>query len=122
MHQIGAAMATMFNGSIDASDFEPYPFPEEDILEGRPNSRVHWVRPEGQGSQLVGVFRSEPAVIRYAWDADETIHVIEGSVRIESEGGQSVELGVGGVASFTAGDRGTWHILEPFCELFVLTQ
>jgi uncharacterized cupin superfamily protein len=122
MHQIGAAMANMFSGSVDASDFEPYPFPEEDILEGEPNSRVHWVRPEGQGSQLVGIFRSEPAVIRYVWEADETIHVIEGSVRIESEGGQSVELGPGGVASFMGGDRGTWHILEPFCELFVLTQ
>jgi uncharacterized protein len=115
-------MATMFNGSIDASDFEPYPFPEEDILEGKPDSRVHWVRPQGAGSQLVGIFRSEPTVIRYVWDADETIHVIEGKVRIESDDGQSVELGVGGVGSFSAGDRATWHILEPFCELFVLTQ
>jgi uncharacterized protein len=115
-------LATMFNSSIDASDFEPYPFPDEDILEGKPNSRVHWVRPEGHGSQQVGIFRSEPAVIRYAWEADETIHVIEGRVRIESDGGQSVELGVGNVASFTAGDCGTWHILEPFRELFVLTQ
>ena len=115
-------MATMFSGSVDAPDFEPYPFLDEDILEGKPDSRVHWLRPEGHGSQLVVIFRSEPAVIRYVWEADETIHVIEGRVRIESEGGQSVELGAGGIASFTAGDRGTWHILEPFCELFVLSQ
>jgi uncharacterized cupin superfamily protein len=112
----------MFSGSVNASDLEPFPFPEEDILEGKPDSRVHWVRPEGQGSQLVGVFRSDPCVIRYAWEADETIHVLEGRVRIESVDGQAVDLGVGDVASFTAGDRGTWHILEPFCELFVLTQ
>jgi len=114
-------MATTFNASINASDFEPYPVPEDDILEGTPNSRVHWVRPEGQGSQLVGIFRSEPAVVRYAWEADETIHVLEGRVRIEVEGGESLDLGIGDVGSFTAGDRGLWHILEPFCELFVLT-
>lgn len=114
-------MAKAFNGSIDASDFEPYPFPDDDVLEGEPNSRVHWVRPEGHGSQLVGIFRCEPAAIRYLWEADETIHVLEGKVRIELEGGGSLELGVGDVGSFTAGDRGVWQILEPFCELFVLT-
>jgi uncharacterized cupin superfamily protein len=114
-------MATMFFGSIDASDFEPYPFPEQDILDGTPDSRVHWLRPEGHGSQLVGIFRCEPAVFRYGWETDETIHVLQGSVRIEFESGESPEFGVGDVASFAAGDRAVWHILEPFCELFVLT-
>src|SRR5262245_57832053 len=114
-------MATNFSSSIDASDFEPYPFPDDDILEGKPNSRVHWVRREGHGSQVVGIYRSEPAAIRYLWEADETIHVLEGRVRIEFEDGRSVELGPGDVGSFTSGDRAVWHILEPFCELFVLT-
>jgi len=114
-------MATAFSGNVNASEFERYAIPEDDILDGTPNSRVHWVRPDGQGSQLVGIFRAEPAVFRYVWEADETIHVLEGRVRIELEGGEGLELGVGDVGSFTQGYRGVWHILEPFCELFVLT-
>jgi hypothetical protein len=114
-------MTRRFNTSVRASGFEPYPFPDEDILEGRPNSRVHWLRTEKDGSQIVGIYRCEPAVIRYVWAADETIHVLEGSVRIEFDGGDSLDLAVGDIASFTAGDRGVWRIKEPFCELFVLT-
>jgi hypothetical protein len=30
-------MATIFTGSIDALEFEPYPFPDDDILDGNPN-------------------------------------------------------------------------------------
>ena len=114
-------MATIFTGSIDALEFEPYPFPDDDILDGNPNSRVHWVRPEDHGSHVVGIFRSDPAAIRYQWDNDETIHVVEGKLRIEFETGENLELGVGDVGSFTAGDQAVWHILEPFCEVFVLT-
>jgi uncharacterized cupin superfamily protein len=115
-------VSRVFTSRVDSSEFEPFPFPDEDVLEGEPNARVHWLRPEGQGSQMVGVYRCEPAVFRYAWEADETIHVVEGSVRIEVEGGPSVDLAPGGIASFSAGDRGVWHVLEPFCELFVLTN
>lgn len=114
-------MNRTFAGSVEDSDFESFDFPDHDVLEGQPNARVHWVRPEGQGSQAVGIYRCDPAVFRYAWEADETIHVLEGSVRIEIEGDGSVSLDAGGIASFSAGDRGVWHVLEPFCELFVLS-
>jgi len=110
-----------FASTVDASEFESFDLPDEDILDGRPNARIHWLRPEGHGSQVAGVFRSEPAAFRYTWATDETIHVVEGSVRIEVDGGDTVELSVGGIASFTAGDRGVWHVLEPFCEFFVLS-
>ncbi|HLY50536.1 MAG TPA: cupin domain-containing protein [Solirubrobacteraceae bacterium] len=110
-----------FTSSVDNPEVESFAFPEEDVLEGQPNARVHWLRPEGHGSQAAGVYRCDPAVFRYAWEADETIHVLEGRVRIEVEGADSLELGVGDIASFTAGDRGVWHVLEPFCELFVLS-
>ena len=114
-------MSRAFASSIDSSDFESFDFPDEDVLEGEPNARVHWVRPEGHGSQMAGVYRCDPAKFRYAWAADETIHVLEGSVRIEVEGGETLELGGGDIASFRAGDRGVWHVLEPFCEVFVLS-
>ena len=114
-------MSPAFKSNADSSDFEPYEFAEEDVLEGEPNARIHWVRPEGSGSQAVGIYRGDPAVFRYVWTTDETVHVLEGSVRIEIDGGATLELGVGDIASFTAGGSGLWHILEPFCELFVLS-
>ena len=114
-------MSRVFASRVDSSEFESFAFPDEDVLEGVPNARIHWLRPEGQGAQVVGVYRCDPAVFRYTWEADETIHVLEGRVRIDVEGESSVELAVGGIASFSAGDRGVWHVLEPFCELFVLS-
>lgn len=114
-------MTRTFATSVDGSDFESFVLPSEDILEGQPNARVHWLRPEGHGSQIAGVYRCDPAVFRYTWEADETIHVLEGRVRIEVEGGPNLELGVGDIASFSAGDRGVWNVLESFCELFVLS-
>lgn len=114
-------MTPSFASTVDASEFEPFDLAEEDVLEGEPKARIHWLRPEGHGSQVAGVFRCEPATFQYLWATDETIHVVEGRVRIEVEGGDTVDLGVGGIASFTAGDRGVWQVLEPFCEFFVLS-
>ncbi len=114
-------MSRAFASHVASSDVERFELPEADVLEGRPNARVHWVRPEGNGSQVAGVFRCDPSVFRYAWGADETIHVVDGSVRIEVDGGDSFELGPGGIASFSAGDSGVWNVLAPFCEVFVLS-
>lgn len=114
-------MSQTFASSVDSSEFTSFDFPADDLLEGEPNARVHWVRPEGNGSHVAGVYRCDPSAFRYTWEADETIHVLEGSVRIEVDGGDKLDLGVGDVASFSAGDHGVWHVLEPFCELFVLS-
>lgn len=114
-------MSPSFASTVDASEFESFELADEDVLEGQPNARIHWLRPEGHGSQVAGVFRCDPARFRYAWATDETIHVLEGSVRIEVDGGDAVDLKAGGIASFSAGDQGVWHVLEPFCEFFVLS-
>jgi uncharacterized cupin superfamily protein len=114
-------MSPAFVSRVDGSDFEPYEFDEEDVIEGEPNARIHWVRPEGTGAQAVGIYRGDPCVFRYTWHTDETIYVLEGRARVEVEGGETIELGVGDVASFPAGGRSVWHLLEPFCELFVLS-
>ena len=48
----------------------------------------------------------------------ETVHVLEGSVRIEFESRPPVELGPGDIASFPAGLAMTWHVSTPFKELW----
>ena len=59
----------------------------------------------------------------YEYEQNETILVLEGGVRIEVEGGPTLDLGPGDVASVVAGSRATWHIVSvPFKELFVLSR
>jgi uncharacterized cupin superfamily protein len=48
----------------------------------------------------------------------ETVHVLEGSVRIEFENRAPVELGPGDIASFPAGMAMTWYVSTPFKELW----
>jgi uncharacterized cupin superfamily protein len=113
-------MAEFFTTRVDADGFEPYPLDPADIIEGEPNSRVHWLRQDDSGL-LTGVFAADPVKTRYAWPQDETIHVLEGEVRIEFDDGDALELGPGDVASFKKGDTAIWHIKSPFREFFVLS-
>ena len=41
-------------------------------------------------------------------------------MRIEIANGPTLELKVGGLASFPAGVETTWHVTRPFKELWVL--
>jgi uncharacterized cupin superfamily protein len=50
----------------------------------------------------------------------ETIHILEGSVRIEMAGAPTLELEPGDVASLPAGVEGIWHVTTPFKEFWVL--
>ena len=52
-------------------------------------------------------------------EADETIHIIEGHLRIEVEGGDAYDLTPGGAASFNKGARTRWTVLAPTVEFFV---
>ncbi len=48
----------------------------------------------------------------------ETIHVLEGSVRIEFEGRPPLDMGPGDIASFPAGLSMIWYVTTPFKELW----
>ena len=50
----------------------------------------------------------------------ETIHVLEGGVRIEIAGGPTIELKPGDLASLPAGAATTLYVTTPFKELWVL--
>ena len=52
----------------------------------------------------------------------ETIHVLEGSVRIEFADGTRLELLPGDIASLPGGVETTWHVTTPFKEFWVLAE
>ena len=109
-------MTSAFVTRVDADPWEPADFGGE----------IHFLRTEeGERPYHSGVYRAlgePPAPFEYAFELDETIHVLEGRVEIAVEGGPTLELGPGDLASFAAGAKAVWRIAEtPFREVFVLS-
>lgn len=103
---------------ITAKEWEPF------VVGGVAIGEVHWIRTEGaEGATLnVGLWRSEPQTFPYPFNADETIHALEGELIIDLvESGEKVTLKPGDVASFTKGTKSTWTVAEPFKKLFVIS-
>lgn len=87
---------------------------------------VQWVRRPGDGDRhtlsagfwfITPEESPEPNVV--IGEADETVYIIEGHVRVQPHGGEAVDLVAGSVASFNKGVPVTWTVLEPTVEFFV---
>jgi uncharacterized cupin superfamily protein len=105
---------------VDADGWEPME------LSGEIVGEVHSLRSDnGERPYEVGLWRvlgDLPALFAYDFGQNETIHVLEGAVVIDVEGGPTLELEQGDIASFAAGSRAVWRISQtPFRELFVLS-
>ncbi len=66
-------------------------------------------------------FDTAPEPLDYTPAQRETFIVLEGSARIEIAGGETLDIGPGGVGSIPAGTPTTWHITAPFREFGVLS-
>lgn len=83
-----------------------------------PGTEMHeLVHQDGVWAGLTRILTSD-APIPWTPDQRETIHVLEGSVRIEFEDGSVLELRPGDLASFPAGRSMTWHVSTPFKEMW----
>ena len=65
-------------------------------------------------------FLETDAPVPWTSSAREVFMVLEGSVRIEIEGGAVLELGVGDMATLPKGLPTTWHVTAPFKEMWVI--
>ena len=95
-------------------------------LSGQIVGEVHTLRSDdGEQPYEAGLWRvlgDLPAPFAYDFGQNETIHVLEGTVVIDVDGGPTLELEQGDIASFAAGSRAVWRISQtPFKELFVLS-
>jgi uncharacterized protein len=93
-------------------------------LDDDPPGEVRFLCSEG-GLQA-GLWRSVPGVtpdpVRWTLPAREVVLVLEGSARIELEGGPTLELRTGDAASIPEGSVTTWYLEPGFKELWVLAQ
>lgn len=87
---------------------------------------VRWLRKPGQGGRealSAGIWEVTPEQAPEAFDLpihqDESIYIVSGHLRIDVQGGDTLELTAGSMASFTEGAMTRWQVLEPTVEFFV---
>ena len=104
-------MEGLFVSSVNPERWEPDP----DV----PGSEMHEIVHTDE--MWAGLTRFQTVDGPSSWTPPEreTIHVLEGQVRIEIAGGPALDLKPGDVASLPAGCETTWHIVAPFKEFWV---
>jgi uncharacterized protein len=97
---------------VDSDQFEP----DDD-----PGGLTHWLFEEGEA--MAGLWKPDPGPSRvyagHVLPARETIVVLSGSVRIEIEGGPTLDLSAGDVVSMPKGAVTTWQPSPEFREVWV---
>jgi uncharacterized cupin superfamily protein len=103
----------VFVSQVSTTDWRPDP----DV----PGTEMHELM-DADGTSA-GLTRLTTVDSRIEWTPPqrETIHILEGTVRIEIAGGPALELKAGDVASLPAGIDTTWHVATPFKEFWVLS-
>lgn len=96
---------------------------DEWVTDPEVGGRMH-VLHEGEDGADAGLslFEEVPAEpVRWTLPERETIHVLEGAVRIEITGGVALELKAGDIASMPKGAETTWFLTQvPYKELWVI--
>jgi uncharacterized cupin superfamily protein len=87
-----------------------------------PGSEMHeLVRADGLWAGFTR-FTSVDGPVTWTPEQREVALVLEGSVRIEIQGADALELETGDVFSLPPGVETTWHINTPFQEMWVLAS
>jgi uncharacterized cupin superfamily protein len=114
----------IWTAAVDGDiQLEPYNLPPGGLVAGDPKPRIGSVtREEGGVRIMAGVFAADPGAIRNRVAATETIYVLEGRVRLELDTGEVLEVGEGELAVLPPGPEVTWTFLEPYKELFLVSE
>jgi uncharacterized cupin superfamily protein len=95
-----------------------------DVWEPDPEVGGEWhVLYDGDDS-YVGMTRYETDPGRIDWTPPvrESIVVLEGTARIEIDGGPTLEVGVGDMLALPGGTVTTWHVTVPYKELWIFER
>ena len=108
---------------IDAGDWQPYALPAASIVAGDPAAQVHWLRVSGDGEPpyYAGLWTAEPSTFDFRFELNETAHVLEGHVVVSQEGGPTLDLRAGDVATFPRGAVTRWEVRARLKKVFVDT-
>jgi len=63
---------------------------------------------------------AEPSTFDWFYDEPEVCYLLEGEVRVTTEGGEAVEFGAGDMVSFPSGLACTWEVRQPVRKHYTL--
>jgi uncharacterized cupin superfamily protein len=90
------------------------------VLEGRPSARGTVLLQSADKLVSSGLWSCTAGRFRWIFSWDEFIHVLEGEVIIQEEGGKSHTLKVGDFAHFPLGLKTEWHVPSFVRKFFTL--
>jgi uncharacterized cupin superfamily protein len=99
--------ALMTSGDVELVDD---PIDPACVLEGEPRARAKTWAESADGTTCSWLWDCTAGSFRWWFGFDETVSIVEGSVRVEVDGEEPMVLGVGDAAYFPAGHWSTWTV------------
>lgn len=115
-------MATLAIHKVDAFRGELPDMPIEPawVLEGTPAARGKVLLQSADKLVSSGLWTCTAGRFRWTFTWDEFIHVLEGEVTIQEEGGKKHTLKAGDFAHFPRGLKTEWHVPNQVRKFFTL--
>jgi uncharacterized cupin superfamily protein len=107
----GSSASTIFTAThVDAVELLDAPIPPSWIISGTPHARAGAIAhsPDGWASSVVWECTAGSFNWQFGWE--ETVVILEGSVRVVAQTGEEKILKAGDAAYFAQGTSSVWHI------------
>ncbi len=101
--------------TIEAGNYEPF------MIGDKQAGEVHWLGTTNSDGQATfsGLWRCEPMTFDYEFPGDEYIHVLDGSLEVETDT-ETYNLNKGDIVLFHKGIKSVWTITSSFKKFFVI--
>jgi uncharacterized cupin superfamily protein len=93
-----------------SAELEDDPIRPDDVVSGEPRARSRTWAVSADGTTSHWMWDCSAGSFRWWFGFDETVCIVEGSVRVEVDGEEPVDLSVGDAAYFPAGRWSTWTV------------
>jgi uncharacterized cupin superfamily protein len=94
------------------TDLADAPIAPDTILDGAPVARSSEITRSADGQISTHLWDCSAGRFRWHFWTDEIVHILDGEVHIDDEGGHSFVLRPGDVAHFAEGSSAVWHVPE----------
>jgi uncharacterized cupin superfamily protein len=92
------------------ADLQDDPIPLHDVLSGQPRARSHSWAVSADRTTTHWLWDCTAGSFRWWFAHDESVCIVEGSVRVQVDGDEPVTLNAGDAAYFPAGRWSTWTV------------